>query len=316
MRMVQMNAEMAGGVSSTGFKIRDASSYDSVAEKFDLFTERLSQPLATRMIALAQLAPKQRVLDVGTGTGLVALNAARFVGTGGVVIGIDLSDGMLAKAAEKAASFGLKNCSFQKMDAEALDIEDQSIDAVLSLFALLHLPDPLAALREMFRALRPGGRLVLAVGSGAPLWSWSGLAHRVSRLPDLLRRIQGRQLTAPGFLNNLIEEKLPKNGAGETLIVHHSGIPIRGVNALVRKAGFNVLANHWEGHETILDTPEEFWEIQRTFSSIARKRLAGASPDEADLLRQNFLQQCRDVLVRGGRLVYPFGAFYVIAKRL
>jgi ubiquinone/menaquinone biosynthesis C-methylase UbiE len=321
MRMIQMNAEIAGGSdavrasSSIGFKIRDASSYDSVAEKFDLFTERLSQPLATRMIALAQLAPKQRVLDVGTGTGLVALNAARFVGTDGVVIGIDLSDGMLAKAAEKAANFGLKNCSFQKMDAEALDIEDQSIDAVLSLFALLHLPDPLAALREMFRTLRPGGRLVLAVGSGAPLWSWNGLAHRVSRLPDLVRKIQGRQLTAPGFLNNLVEERLPKNGSAETLIVHHSGIPTGGVNALVRKAGFKVLANHWEGHETILDTPEEFWEIQRTFSSIARKRIADAAPEKVSLLHEDFLRKCRDVQARGGRLVYPFAAFFVVARR-
>src|ERR1700682_4707840 len=117
MRIVQTNSKIAEGSdavrasSSKGFKVRDASSYDSLAEKFDLFTERLSQPLATRMIALAQLTPNQRVLDVGTGTGLVVFNAARFVGTGGEVIGIDLSDGMLARAAEKAASFGLKNCS-------------------------------------------------------------------------------------------------------------------------------------------------------------------------------------------------------------
>lgn len=322
MRIVQMNAEMAGGSdavrasSSIGFKVRDASSYDSVAEKFDLFTERLSQPLATRMIALAQLAPKQRVLDVGTGTGLVALNAARFVGTGGAVIGIDLSDGMLAKAAEKAASFGLKNCSFQKMDAEALDIEDQSIDAVLSLFALLHLPDPLAALREMFRTLRPGGRLVLAVGSGAPLWSWNGLVHRVSRLPDLLLRLQGKQLTAPGFLNELVREKLPQtDGPEESALAHHSSVRTKSVAALVRSAGFTVLNEYWEGHQAVLNTPEEFWEIQRTFSSVARKRIADAAPEKVSLLREDFLRKCRDVQVRGGRLVYPFAAFFVVARR-
>ncbi len=317
-----MNAEIAGGSaavnasSSKGFKVRDASSYDSLAGKFDLFTERLSQPLAARMIALAQLAPKQSVLDVGTGTGLVALSAARVVGSGGAVIGIDLSDGMLAKAAGKAASFGLKNCSFQKMDAEALDIEDQSVDAVLSLFALLHLPDPLGALREMFRTLRPGGRLVLGVGSGAPLWSWNGLVHRVRRLPDLLLRLQGKQLTAPGFLNELVREKLPQtNGPEESALAHHSSVRTKRIAALVRSAGFTVLNEYWEGHQAVLSTPEEFWEIQRTFSSVARKRIADAAPEQVSLLREDFLGKCRDVQACGGRLVYPFAAFFVVARR-
>jgi ubiquinone/menaquinone biosynthesis C-methylase UbiE len=298
------------------FKFEDAWSYDCVTSEFERFTDQLTQPLAARMVSFAKLQPSQQVLDVGTGTGIVALEAARRIGSEGKVLGIDLSDGMLATAISKAARAGLANCEFRKMDAESLEINNQSFDVVLSLFALLHLPDPLKGLKEMFRVLRPGGRLVLAVGSGAPLWSWNGLAHRVRSLPDLLRRVQGRQLTAPGFLNNLVDEKLPKkNGSEETQLAQHTATRTKSVNALVRKAGFAVLANDWEGHETILETPEEFWEIQRTFSSIARKRLAGASPEEVDGLRQAFLHQCRDVHARGGRLVYPFGAFYVTAVR-
>jgi hypothetical protein len=64
-----------------------------------------------------------------------------------------------------------------------------------------------------------------------------------------------------------------------------------------------------------LNTPEEFWEIQRTFSSIARKRIAGAAPEMVNLLREDFLRKCRDVQERGGRLVYPFAAFFVVARR-
>ncbi len=302
--------------SSETFKLRDASSYDCVADKFDLFTERLTQPLANRMVALAQLQPGQRVLDVGTGTGIVALAAAQRVGSAGMVTGIDLSDGMLATARANVARAGLANCDFRKMDAEALEVGNQSLDVVLSLFALLHLPDPLAALREMFRTLRPGGRLVLAVGSGAPLLSWNGLVHRLCCLPDLLFTAQRRQLSAPGFLNDLVKKRLPQTDvAEESELAHHRAIRTRSVATLVRRAGFSVLGTYWEGHQTMVKTPEEFWEIQRTFSSIARKRIAGAAPEKVNLLREEFLQECREVQTRNGRLVYPFAAFFVVAAR-
>jgi hypothetical protein len=65
----------------------------------------------------------------------------------------------------------------------------------------------------------------------------------------------------------------------------------------------------------VIATPEEFWEIQCTFSSIARKRLAAAPPEKVTSLREQFLERCREVQGRGGRLVYPFGAFFVAAER-
>ena len=68
------------------------------------------------------------------------------------------------------------------MDAEALRFEDQEFDVAVSLFALLHFPDPLVALKEIHRVLRPNGRLVLAIGSGAPLFSLAGFVF-VSILP-------------------------------------------------------------------------------------------------------------------------------------
>src|SRR5205814_2473708 len=106
-----------------GFKARDAASYDDRAEDFDRFTEKLTRPLAERLIALAALSPGERVLDVGTGTGVVGLTAAREVGAGGAVLGIDLSAGMLGFAAAKAARSGLTPpFEARRMDAEALDL--------------------------------------------------------------------------------------------------------------------------------------------------------------------------------------------------
>lgn len=302
---------------SQTFKTRDATSYDAVTEQFDYFTERLSNPLAARMVSLAEIKPSDSVLDIGTGTGVVALQAVKKIGVGGKVHGIDLSEGMLATAKAKAEKLGLaEKVEFSRMDAEKLEFADESFDAVVSLFALLHFPNPLTALKEIYRVMKPNGRLVVAVGSSPPLFSVSGLTHRLKVLPDILRRKQGKQLVAPGFLDSLVEQNFSESdGAEESHLASHSHNRTSGVSELVQTAGFKVLQTDWQGHQAQFEKPEEFWEIQRTFSSIARKRLSDAAPEKVESLQQKFLDQCREVQSRGGNLVYPFAAFYVVAQK-
>lgn len=302
---------------SQAFKIRDAASYDRLTEEFDLFSRRSSQPLAARVVSLARILPSERVLDVGTGTGIVAWEAARKVGTAGKILGIDLSEGMLQAAKAKAVRAGLAGqVEFARMDAEALVLRDRSFDVVVSLFALLHFPNPLAALGEMFRVLRPGGRIVLAVGSSAPLLSLTGLIQAFKHLHHLTLTWRGRLLTAPGFLDTLVWKWLGRDSEPEeTGLAHHGLSRPRHVLALVRRAGFVEVRSHWLRNELVVESPEAFWEMQSTFSSFARKRLANAPSDLAQAVRDEFLSRCRDVQARGGRLVYPFGAFYVVARR-
>ncbi len=249
--------------STLDFKITDATSYDAHVGDFQRFSAALTTPLARRMIAMADISAGERVLDIGTGTGVVALEAAKAAGDRGKCIGVDLSEKMLASARGNACRENLtKRIEFIAMDAESLQFETASFDVVLSLFALLHFPNPAIALSEMFRVLKPGGTLAE-------------------------------------------ESSLARAGSSRS----------RTVPRLIRDVGFENLRQHWEGHQAVLDTPEDFWAIQRTFSSIARKRLNSASSNQVAKVRAKFDELCRKVLSRGGRLTYPFAAFFVAARR-
>ena len=109
------------------------------------------------------------MLDVATGTGKVAFAAARAAGPRGRVVGIDISEGMLAQARRKA---GVPRVDFRQMDAERLEFDDATFDAVLCGFAVWFFPDILHGMREMRRVLRPGGALAFstwAKGSHEPM---------------------------------------------------------------------------------------------------------------------------------------------------
>ncbi len=307
-----------GNSAATEFKTKDAASYNAVAQSFDRFVAQLSAPVATHLVELAELAPGMRALDVGTGTGIVALCAAARMGPLGKVTGVDLSDGMLEVARQNARGRGLADrVEFRKMDAESLDCKDGSFDAVVSLFALRHFPHPETALQEMHRVLRRGGRLVLAVGSGAPWLSLVGMVHRLKLLPHIVRRFQGKQLVACEFLDGIVAAHIPASGKSEEAgWTHEHAHMQQSVPALIRAAGFQNIRSEWQGRQSTINTPEEFWELQTTFSSLSRKRLATAPSEIVARVRKEFLTTCREVLSHGGELVYPTGALLVSGRRV
>jgi len=116
-----------------------------------------------RILKLARLQPGEAVLDLGCGTGTLAIAAKRAVGAAGKVHGIDASPEMLARAAQKARRAAM-DVAFTEAAAQALPFSDASFDVVLTSVMLHHLPRPARAqcAAEMRRVLRPGGR-VLAV---------------------------------------------------------------------------------------------------------------------------------------------------------
>jgi SAM-dependent methyltransferase len=109
--------------------------------------------------SLGALRPGERVVDVGSGGGIDSLIAAKMVGASGRVIGIDMTPAMLDKARTSADSAGMTNVEFREGFGEALPVEDGWANVVISNGVLNLMPDKDAALREMARVLKPGGRL-------------------------------------------------------------------------------------------------------------------------------------------------------------
>jgi arsenite methyltransferase len=112
--------------------------------------------------SLGRLSPGERVLDVGCGAGTDTLVAAQMVGAEGHVTGIDMTPEMLARARAAAEEMGATNTEFVEGDVERLPFADQSFDVVISNGVIDLIPDKDAVFSELFRVLRPGGRVQLA----------------------------------------------------------------------------------------------------------------------------------------------------------
>jgi SAM-dependent methyltransferase len=116
------------------------------------------------MLGAADLQPGERVLELACGAGRVGLQSAARVGPEGAVLCTDFSQAMVDAVAERVERLEIPNVSTQVLDAEHLELDGEApFDAVLCRFGYMLMADPLQALRESARALRPGGRLVLAV---------------------------------------------------------------------------------------------------------------------------------------------------------
>ncbi len=124
-------------------------------------------PVVEQVIRRAALEPGQSVLDLGTGTGAVALQATPLVGPDGQVTGADPSAEMLDLARQRAGGLGHSNLTFQESSAEATHAEDASFDVILACLSMMYVVDRAAAARECARVLRPGGRFVAAVWARA-----------------------------------------------------------------------------------------------------------------------------------------------------
>ena len=155
--------------------------WDKASASYEQFWGRQLEPAHAKLLAMAEVAPGHRVLDVACGTGLVSFPAARAVAPNGRLIGVDLSQEMVNRVSTEARRLGIANATFARMDAEALELADDSVDVALCSLGLMYVPDPLQALTEMHRVLAPGGRAVVSVWAERSRCGWAELFPIVDR---------------------------------------------------------------------------------------------------------------------------------------
>ena len=155
------------------------------------WTDRNFAPVADWLANAAGWMPGHHVLDVACGAGFPALSAAARVAPHGHITAIDLSPAMIAYAAQCAGARGLRNIDFKQMEAERLEYADASFDAVNNAYGLMFSPDPVMAVREARRVLKPGAHLTLVV------WDEPEQSPFFSAIADAARSVLGLPPPAP-----------------------------------------------------------------------------------------------------------------------
>jgi SAM-dependent methyltransferase len=149
--------------------------WDLAAAAYESLWKPQLAPAQAELMACAGLRPGEHVLDVASGTGVTAMEAAALVSPGGTVIGTDLSGRMVEAARQSASQMRYENVRFERMDAERLEFPDQSFNVVLCALGLMYVPDPAKAILEMRRLLVSRGRISLAVWGERSRCGWADL---------------------------------------------------------------------------------------------------------------------------------------------
>jgi SAM-dependent methyltransferase len=162
-------------------------------------------------IAIASLEPGQTVLDLGSGGGIDCFLAADRVGPTGHVIGVDMTPAMMEKANRNKAKLGVEHVEFRQGQIEALPVDDNSVDVIISNCVINLSPDKTAVFQEAYRVLKPGGRLAVSdmVTRGkftaqerADMSAWAGCITGAEDVADM-----AAWMRAAGFSQVSIQKK-------------------------------------------------------------------------------------------------------------
>jgi ubiquinone/menaquinone biosynthesis C-methylase UbiE len=181
----------------------------------EFFVPALFAEWPARVLEAANVQTGDSVLDVACGTGILAREATDHVGSGGSVVGIDINEGMLAVARQKAP-----DVTWKTGPAESLPFDADTFDRVVSQFSLMFFEDPVAAITEMGRVLQPGGKIAVAV------WDSLDVTPGYAAVTELLEELFGpeaaKSIQAPYSLGDLPRLTALFDGAGMSDITVHT----------------------------------------------------------------------------------------------
>lgn len=262
--------------------------------RVDAYVAEAAPNTAAHTKALLEMLPAQtgeRVLDVATGPGVVALAAALQVGPSGAVVATDLAPEWDKEIAKRAGELGVENVSFRAMGAEALDLPDDSFDVAYCQFGLMFVPDPVRALREMRRVLRPGGRL------GVVVWS---TPDRVPCFTLFNRR-----------LGALAPPEAPERQLPTPLALGAPGL----IEGQVAEAGFGGVRVEKRTLDFVSKGADELWRFRVLEGPPAIKNAVHAlSEEERERVRGQIYADL-EAYTRDGEVRLPSEAIYVTAVK-
>jgi len=262
---------------------RARTTYDAAADSFDSPALSFWDYFGRRTVARLDLREGQNVLDAACGSGASAVPAAKTVGPGGSVLGVDISERLLGLAERKAAQAGLANMKFKCSDMLALPNEDSGFDVVLCVFAIFFVPDMAGATRSLWQRVRPGGRLAITTW-GSSLFEpgnsifWNAVADV---RPDLHKAFNPwDRISSPEGLQKMFAEA----GIGAPEIEHEKRLqPV--------------------------STAQDWWTI--VCGSGYRGTLEQLSAQEYDVVRQNNLTE----FDKGGCRAIQIDALFSVATK-
>jgi ubiquinone/menaquinone biosynthesis C-methylase UbiE len=246
-----------------------ADYFDRRSETYD--QDALYPRLASIVIKQSRLAPGLTVLDIGTGTGRIALGAGKIIGDTGAVVAIDLSPDMLTRAHFKAGMQNLTNIQFMHGDVEIIEFADASFDRVLCSSAFVLLSDPSKALTIWNRWLKPDG-IVVFDAPGEPFG-----------------------------INGLISDTASNHGID--LPYARTANTTEKCAELLAASGFEVVEVRQElmqDHEMGVDDALAVWDL--SIAHPAWHRLAQLSPKQLGIIRLEFEARVRGAAI-GGKVV-------------
>jgi ubiquinone/menaquinone biosynthesis C-methylase UbiE len=275
----------AGNDDATEVRRLIRQGWEEVAAEYAKDRLGIFERFGGRLLELLRPSPGSKLLDVGTGTGAVALQARAWVGAEGQVTGSDVATAMVKLAKQSAVEQGIAGITFCRMDGEQLDFPDASFDTVTCAFSLFQFPDMSQALAEMWRVLRPGGRI------GLSNWGPGYFSPVAALQRDLFRGFGLRQL-----LSNPIAFRPDA------------------LQTLLRDAAFTAVELIEETVEVWFEDPEEVWAFNSDmgpFPVMLQRQLSFGQRWE---LEQRFTAMLQDRMTDRG-IRCTFHLLYAVAEK-
>ncbi len=260
-------------------------SWDTFApgwKKWDSFMMKKLKPVGDALLDACRLKDGCYVLDVATGTGEPGLTAARKIGNG-KVIGTDLSENMIAIANENARAKDIRNYEAKVMDATALELEDNSFDAVICRFGIMFFPDPQLAVNEMARVVKHNGVIALSAWAEPSKNPWITVIS--------------------GIVNNMLNIRPGKDAPGPFRFANPDGLKELFENTRLEQIRISEVKG-----ESTFENAEQYWEVMTEVAAPIAQALNKASSEQREEIKKAVINAAMQY-ERNGKIVFGYSAW-------